>query len=80
MQKLIDLTESGNIKEANKWFSSLDHSSSHIKKLGIKVAKSVLEREKDRGRAATILLLTALDSAYNSVLAVGIIIFRPVNH
>lgn len=38
--------------------------------LGFKVAQEVLKNEKKSGRAAAILLLTGLDSAYNTVLAV----------
>lgn len=41
--------------------------------LGLKVAERVLEHETDAGRSAAILLLIALDSAYNSVLAVCIV-------
>ena len=40
--------------------------------LGLQVARQVFDHEKDFGRAAAILLLIALDSAYNSVLAVGV--------
>ena len=40
--------------------------------LGFKVAERVLKHERDPGRSAAILLLTALDSAYNSVLAVSL--------
>lgn len=40
--------------------------------LGFRVAEMVLEHERDPGRSAAILLLNALDSAYNSVLAVSL--------
>lgn len=40
--------------------------------LGFEVAERVLEHERDPGRSAAILLLIALDSAYNSVLAVSV--------
>ena len=69
MQFLFELAESGNIKEANRWFFRVSPTN-HIKHLGITVAARILEQEKDTGKAAAILLLTALDSAYNSVLAV----------
>ena len=77
MQFLFELAESGNIKEANKWWfprvlfgGNSDTVANHMKHLGTTVAKRILEQEKDTGKAAAILLLTALDSAYNSVLAV----------
>ena len=69
MQFLFELAESGNIKEANKWLFRASPTN-HMKHLGMTVATRVLEQEKDTGRAAAILLLTALDSAYISVLAV----------
>lgn len=81
MKFLFDLAESGTIKEANKfsisrWVSSLgggnnESPSKQMKNVGIIVAQRVLEREKDAGRAAAVLLLTALYGAYNSVLAVS---------
>ena len=40
--------------------------------LGFKVAERVLEHERDAGRSAAILLMVALDSVYNSVLAVSL--------
>jgi hypothetical protein len=77
MQFLFELAESGNIKEANKWRfpkvlfgAKTDTPANHMKQLGMTVAKRILEQENDTGKAAAILLLTALDSAYNSVLAV----------
>lgn len=77
MQFLFELAESGNIKEANRWRflrvlfgGNTDTPANHMKQLGTTVAKRILEHEKDTGRAAAMLLLTALDSAYNSVLAV----------
>lgn len=42
-----------------------------MRELGKLVAQRILESERDAGRAAAILLLTALDGAYNSVLAVS---------
>ena len=42
-----------------------------IKELGKLVAQRILESERDAGKAAAILLLTALDGAYNSVLVVS---------
>ena len=77
MQFLFELAESGNIKEGNRWSltryflgGNSDTPANHMKHLGRTVAKRILEQEKDTGKAAAILLLTALDSAYNSVLAV----------
>lgn len=49
--------------EEAKWNNIID--------VGKYVAQKKLETEKDPGRAAAILLLTALDAAYNSVLAVN---------
>ena len=42
-----------------------------MKDLGKLAADRILKKEKDSGKAAAILLLTALDIAYISVLAVG---------
>ena len=78
MNFLYDLTKNGNIWKANKWFTcnlvSIGKKESNpMVKLGFKVAERVLEHEKgDAGRSAAILLLNALDSAYNSVLAVSV--------
>ena len=84
MQFLFELAESGNIKEATKWRlpgflsgGNTDTPANHMKQLGKKVAKRILEQEKDTGKAAAILLLTALDSAYNSVLAVCLLYPSP---
>ena len=81
MQFLFELAEGGSIREANRWevtkfavglFGTTKESpANHMKVLGMKVAKRILENEKDTGKAAAMLLLAALDSAYNSVLAVS---------
>lgn len=78
MKFLYNLAESGNIRAARKfslrsYFSKngTDESpETKMKDFGMKIAKSVLEQDKDAGRATATLLLTALDGAYNSVLAV----------
>ena len=79
MNFLYDLTKNGNIWKANGWsftrdlFSMGKKESNPMLKLGFEVAERVLQHEKkDAGRSAAILLLTALDSAYNSVLAVSV--------
>lgn len=76
MQFLFELAEGGSIKSASQWRissylfgSKADTSPNHMRNLGMAVAKRILEQESDSGKAAAILLLTALDSAYNSVLA-----------
>ena len=81
MQFLFSLAESGNIRDANlmpvtKWATKLfgqgtESKPKSIKDVGKLVAQRLLESERDAGRAAAILLLTALDGAYNSVLAVN---------
>lgn len=81
MKFLFGLAENGNVKNADrspltKWAASLfgnkdESKPKNIKDVGIYVAQKILESEKDPGRAAAILLLTALDAAYNSVLAVS---------
>ena len=77
MNFLYDLTENGNIWQANRWSITRDILSMHRKEsnpmveLGFKVAERVLKHERDAGKSAAILLLIALDSAYNSVLAVS---------
>ena len=40
-----------------------------MSELGFQVARRILKHERESGRATVILLLIALDSAYNSVLA-----------
>ncbi len=79
MNFLYDLTKNGNIWKANRWSFARDlvsrgkKESNPMVKLGFEVAERVLEHEKkDAGRSAAILLLTALDSAYSSVLAVSV--------
>jgi hypothetical protein len=78
MTFLYNLTRDGNILEANRWnitrgFLSMGKKDSNpMTKLGLKVAERVLEHEGDAGRSAAILLMIALDSAYNSVLAVSL--------
>lgn len=84
MHFLFDLTlNEGNVAEANKfrltraiqsvgsWFSkSAAGDKNPMSELGFKVSEQVLQQQKgDTGRVAAILLLIALDSSYNSVLA-----------
>ncbi|KAF5003805.1 hypothetical protein FDECE_9661 [Fusarium decemcellulare] len=82
MAFLLKLTEQGNIREAGHWapsrwtrnglayLLSFGRSTSNpMTALGFKVAREILRCEKNTGRAAAILLLTGLDSAYNTVLA-----------
>ena len=86
MSFLLKLTEEGNIREAGKWrttrwvqgifgaVASLGQDKPNfMTSLGYRVAGEVLEREKNTSKAATILLLTGLDSAYNVVLAVSLL-------
>ena len=71
---------SGNVKSADRfpitkwamsqWGNREEAKSKNIKDVGTFGAQKILETEKDPGRAAAI-LLTALDAAYNSVLAVS---------
>ena len=77
MKFLYDLTRKGSIRQANRGsitrsliFMGMGESNPMIE-LGFKVAERVLEHERDVGRSAAVLLLIALDSAYNSVLAVS---------
>lgn len=78
MQFLYDLAESGNIRAATRFsFSSFfsrngveESPETKMKDFGMKIAKSVLEKDEDAGKATATLLLIALDGAYNSVLAV----------
>jgi hypothetical protein len=82
MTFLLNLAEEGNIREAGKWrttrwvqsffgtVASLGQDKPNfMTALGYRVAGEVLQREKNTSKAATILLLTGLDSAYNVVLA-----------
>ena len=81
MQFLFSLAESGTIRDASvmpitrfarKLFGQgAESKPKSMKELGKLVAQRILESERDAGRAAAILLLTALDGAYNSVLAVS---------
>jgi hypothetical protein len=84
MTFLLGLAEEGNIREAGKWrttrwiqgffgtVASLGQDKPNfMTALGYRVAGEVLQREKNTSKAATILLLTGLDSAYNVVLAVS---------
>ena len=77
MNFLYDLTKDGNIWQANRWsitrglISMGRKESNPMVELGFRVAERVLKHERDAGRSAAILLLIALDSAYNSVLAVS---------
>jgi hypothetical protein len=80
MNFLYKLTEQANILEANRWTivrwarNSIRYlfgrkSDNPMTELGYKVAQQILSHEKDAGKAAAVLLLVGLDSAYNSVLA-----------
>lgn len=87
MKFLYELALNGNVKEANQFlitrmvtgcFKAWDaHTAKPMNSAGKMVAQRVLENERDVGRAAAVLLLTALDGAYNSVLAVGSSIPKP---
>ena len=76
MNFLYDLTRNGNIWQAKRCSITRNfifmgkEESNPMAELGFKVAQRVLDHERDAGRSAAILLLTALESAYNSVLAV----------
>ena len=82
MQFLYDLAKSGNVRAVSGWsLSSLlswhgkDNSpETRMKSFGMKIARSVLEQDRNIGKAAASLLLIALDGAYNSVLAVSILL------
>ncbi|KAM0812769.1 putative Prostaglandin G/H synthase 2/cyclooxygenase 2, pgh2/cox2 [Seiridium cardinale] len=73
MKKLIDLTQKGTIWEANQWDITRalfgKKKTTPMNELGIFVAKQVLDYEKDRSKAAAILLLICLDFAYNAVVS-----------
>ena len=86
MKFLFELTQDANVLEASRWSITRwsrdtlgyiwrigrKRKANPMAELGLRVAKHIIEHEKDSGRAAAILLLTALDSAYNSVLAVSL--------
>ncbi|KAM5363819.1 hypothetical protein ACJZ2D_011795 [Fusarium nematophilum] len=82
MSFLLKLTEEGNIRSAARWtlsrwarnglayVASLGRRRTNpMTALGFKVAQEVLGNERDTGKAAAILLLSGLDSSYNTVLA-----------
>ena len=75
MAFLIDLTQRGNIAEANQWgitralFGRKRENA--MSDLGLYIAQRVLEYESDAGKAAAVLLLVCLDFAYNSVVSVS---------
>ena len=85
MEFLLKLAEEGNIREASRWqvtttvrgffqgnpVGSQDTASESMRALGRSIADRVLKDEHDSGKAAVILLLTALDVAFISVLAVA---------
>ncbi|KAK3380521.1 putative prostaglandin G/H synthase 2/cyclooxygenase 2, pgh2/cox2 [Lasiosphaeria ovina] len=73
MKKLIDLTQKGTIWEASQWDITRalfgKKPTNPMRELGDFVAKQVLDYEKDRSKAAAILLLICLDFAYNAVVS-----------
>ena len=81
MQFLFSLAESGNVRDTTlmpvtRWARKLfgqggESKPKSIKEVGKLVAQRIMDCEKDAGKTAAILLLTALDAAYNSVLAVS---------
>lgn len=89
MRILLDLVKDGNIKQVSSWaFGSLfgfllsnDPKPQNMAELGLAVARQALKQEaNDIDAAAAILLMTALDSAYNSVLAVSSHVYRRKHH
>ncbi len=81
---LFTLAKGGNAYEASRWTISRwvrdnlgallsfgKKEKNPMRELGFRVAHDIFEIEKDSGKAAAILLLIALDSAYNSVIAVS---------
>ena len=86
MKFLFGLTQNAHVRAASRWtitrwsrdtlryvlLMGRRRKTNPMTELGLKVAKQIIEHEKDSGRAAAILLLIALDSAYNSVLAVSL--------
>lgn len=75
MNKLIDLTQKGTIWSASQWDITRalfgKRPTNPMRELGDFVAKQVLDYEKDRCKAAAILLLICLDFAYNAAVAVS---------
>ena len=82
MRFLFHLAENGNAKEVDRFWitkrffacfndGNANNASKNMRKLGITVAERILATEKDVGKTAAVLLLIALDGAYNSVLAVS---------
>ena len=75
MEFLLELTEHGNIAEANMWKATQAlfgrKRDNPMTELGFQIAEKVLRHEPDAGKAAGIFLLVGLDLAYNSVLAVS---------
>ena len=85
MAFLLKLAKEGNILEASRYalsrtlqglfkrkpHSRYDMALDSMRVLGRSVADTILDEERDSGKAAAILLLAALDVAYISVLAVS---------
>ena len=75
MEFLFDLTQNGNIAEANKWKTTQylfgRKRDNPMTDFGFKVAEKVIEHEGDADRAAGVLLFVGLDLAYNTALAVS---------
>ncbi|KAK4160491.1 linoleate diol synthase [Cladorrhinum sp. PSN259] len=73
MEKLMDLTHKGTIWQASQWDITRalfgKKKTNPMTELGDFVAKQVLAYEKDRTKAAAILLLVCLDFAYNAVVS-----------
>ena len=78
MNFLYDLAKNGSAWQANRWsitryFSSMGKIENNpMIELGLQVADRVFQLERDAGKTAAVLLMIALDSAYNSVLAVSL--------
>jgi hypothetical protein len=78
MTFLYKLTQGGNIREARQWAVTraigglFPKKKTPMEELGLRVAREILKNESDEGKAAAILLLVGLDSAYNTVLAVSL--------
>lgn len=82
MKFLLDLAKSGNINTASaftissiaRYFTGSGPKPQNMAELGLAVARQTLKQENNnQGTAAAILLIAALDGAYNSVLAVSLI-------
>lgn len=75
MTFLYELTRAGHIRDATLWGKMKGifwrSKLNPMEQLGLEIAHQVLEKEPDHGRAAAILLLIGLDSAYHGVVAVG---------